>query len=68
MIFNENKPNMIGQFTTVLAAEGINILDMTNKSRGNAAYTVIDPEEDIDQSIIDKLEAIDGVLKVRIIR
>ena len=67
-IFNENKPNMIGQFTAVLAAEGINILDMTNKSRGNAAYTVIDPEEEISQEIIDKLEAIDGVLKVRVIR
>ena len=67
-IFNENKPNMIGQFTAVLAAEGINILDMTNKSRGNAAYTVIDPEEEISQEIVDKLEAIDGVLKVRIIR
>ena len=67
-IFNENKPNMIGQFTAVLAAEGINILDMTNKSRGNAAYTVIDPEEEISQEIIDKLEAINGVLKVRVIR
>ncbi len=67
-IFNENKPNMIGQFTAVLAAQGINILDMSNKSRGNAAYTVIDPEQEISEEIIEKLVEIDGVLKVRVIR
>lgn len=67
-IFNENKPNMIGQFTAVLAAEGINILDMSNKSRGDAAYTVIDPEQEISDKIVEKLAAIDGVLKVRVIR
>ena len=64
-IFNENKPNMIGQFTAVLAAEGINILDMSNKSRGNAAYTVIDPEQEISDEIVEKLSRIDGVLRVR---
>lgn len=67
-IFNENKPNMIGQFTAVLAAEGINILDMSNKSRGNAAYTVIDPEQEISDEIVEKLSRIDGVLRVRRIR
>ena len=68
LIFNENKPNMIGQFTSTLAAAGINILDMSNKSRGDAAYTVIDPEQDIDDAMVEKLAAIDGVLRVRIIR
>ena len=67
-IFNENKPNMICQFTAVLASEGINILDMSNKSRGNAAYTVIDPEEEISDKIVEKLTRIDGVLRVRVIR
>ncbi|MBQ8815512.1 MAG: phosphoglycerate dehydrogenase [Lachnospiraceae bacterium] len=68
LIFNENKPNMIGQFTSALAAEGINILDMSNKSRGNVAYTAIDPEQDITDEMIEKLAAIDGVLRVRVIR
>ena len=68
LIFNENKPNMIGQFTSTLAAVGTNILDMSNKSRGDAAYTVIDPEQDIDDAMVEKLAAIDGVLRVRIIR
>ncbi len=67
-IFNENKPNMIGQFTSALAAAGVNILDMSNKSRGDAAYTVIDPEQDIDDEMVERLAAIDGVLRVRIIR
>ena len=68
LIFNENKPNMIGQFTSSLAAEGINILDMSNKSRGNVAYTAIDPEQDVTDEMIGKLSAIDGVLRVRVIR
>lgn len=67
-IFNENKPNMIGQFTAVLAAEGVNILDMSNKSRGNVAYTVIDPEEEISAAAVEKLTQIDGVLRVRVVR
>lgn len=68
LIFNENKPNMIGQFTSTLAAAGINILDMSNKSRGDVAYTAIDPEQDIDDEMVEKLAAIDGVLRVRVIR
>ena len=68
LIFNENKPNMIGQFTSSLAAEGINILDMSNKSCGDVAYTAIDPEQDVTDEMIGKLSAIDGVLRVRVIR
>ena len=46
----------------------MNISDMTNKSKGNYAYTLIDLETPATEDIIKKLEAIDGVLKVRVVK
>ncbi len=65
-IFNVNKPNMIGQFASVLAEEGVNIPDMQNKSKGEVAYTIMDADQEISQRIVDRLMAIDGVYKVRV--
>ncbi|MBQ9887443.1 MAG: phosphoglycerate dehydrogenase [Lachnospiraceae bacterium] len=67
-IINVNKPNMIGSFASVLASEGINIPDMTNKSRGNVAYTLMDADQEVSQAVVDKLMAIDGVTAVRVIK
>lgn len=67
-IFNKNIPNMIGSFATVLASEGINIPDMVNKSKGEVAYTLMDADQDVPQSCIDKLMKIEGVYKVRVIK
>ena len=64
---NVNKPNMIVQFTSLLSAEGINLPNMANKSRGNAAYTLIDCDSIPDESVIEKLRQIDGVKKIRVI-
>ena len=66
-VFNFNKPNMIGQFASVLADEGINIPAMQNKSRGDVAYTIIDADEMVSQEVVDRLMKIDGVYKVRVI-
>ncbi|MCD7882667.1 MAG: 3-phosphoglycerate dehydrogenase family protein [Lachnospiraceae bacterium] len=66
-IMNVNRPNMIVSFSSLLSSEGINIPNMTNKSRGEAAYTLIDCDTLPDPSIIDKIRAIDGVKKVRVI-
>ena len=62
-----NKPNMIGQFASVLADAGINIPAMQNKSRGDVAYTIIDADEMVSQEVVDRLMDIDGVYKVRVI-
>lgn len=67
-ISNVNKPNMIGSFASVLAAEGINIPDMTNKSRGDVAYTLMDADQEVSEAVIEKLKAIDGVTSVRVIK
>lgn len=64
-INHRNIPNMLTQFTGVFSAENINISNLINKSKGDYAYTVMDIEDSVDAGIADKLQAIDGVLKVR---
>jgi D-3-phosphoglycerate dehydrogenase len=64
-IFHKNIANMITKFTALFGDSNINISDMTNKSKGDFAYTMIDSESaDLDE-ITKKLEAIDGVFRVR---
>lgn len=67
-INHRNIPNMLGQFTSTLAKENINISDMINKSRGQWAYTMIDIETSSTPQLAKKIGEIDGVLKVRIIK
>ena len=67
-IMHRNVPNMIGQFSAILAEDGVNIANMTNKSRNSYAYTIIDVENDITDEIIDDLKKINDVLRVRIIK
>lgn len=67
-VCHKNIPNMLTQFTGVFAAEGINIENMINKSRGDYAYSVFDIEAKATEAVAEKLKAIDGVLKVRIVK
>ena len=64
-IANANVPNMLGQISTALAAAGINIHNMMNKSRGEMAYTLVDTDSAIPLDLIAQLAAIPGVLMVR---
>jgi D-3-phosphoglycerate dehydrogenase len=64
---HRNIPNMVGQITSALAAQHINIANMINKSKGNAAYTMIDIDGDAPGDLIDRLCSIEGVLKCRMI-
>jgi len=66
-VIHENAPNMVGQFTAILAEKNINISEMINKSRNGFAYTVFDLDSDIDQSISDKVRSVEGVIKTRVI-
>jgi len=64
-ITNANVPNMVGQISAVLAAAGINIHNMVNKSKGDMAYTLVDIDSAVTAAVIEQLSAIDGVLAVR---
>ena len=59
---------MIGQITGILAEQGVNISDMTNKSRDKYAYTLLDLENVLESITLQKLNAIKGVLRVRVVR
>ena len=67
-MLHHNIPNMLGQFTALLAGENLNITLMTNKSRKEYAYTMMDVESEVPADLIEKFNAIEGVLKVRMIR
>lgn len=67
-VFHKNIPNMIGQITGAVAADGVNISDMTNKSKGKFAYTLLDLENKIQDATVQKLNAIDGVCRVRVVK
>lgn len=67
-ITHRNIPNMISQLTNVLGSEGVNIADMTNKSKGEYAYTLLDLESTASKEALEALKAIEGVAKVRVIK
>jgi D-3-phosphoglycerate dehydrogenase len=67
-IYHKNIAGMISQFTTVLGEAGVNISDMTNKSKGDYAYTLIDIEADVTDELVDKLNKFDDVIRVRVVR
>jgi D-3-phosphoglycerate dehydrogenase len=64
-IANANVPNMLGQISTAMALAGLNIHNMVNKSRGDMAYTLVDVDSAVADSVLEALRAIDGVLAVR---
>lgn len=64
---HRNIPNMIGQMTTILAANKINIADMLTRHKDSIGYNVIDIEGDLTEAIVDQIRAIDGVKTVRVI-
>ncbi|MDP1929227.1 MAG: phosphoglycerate dehydrogenase [Thiobacillus sp.] len=64
-IANANVPNMVGQISSMLAGAGINIHNMLNKSKGDMAYTLVDIDSAVTDSVLQQLSAIAGVLAVR---
>ena len=67
-VMHENIPNMIGQVTGTLAGQGVNISDMTNKSRDKFAYTLLDLDVVPEEETLKKLRQIKGVIRVRVVK
>lgn len=67
-IAHKNVPNMLSQFTTLFSKDGVNIENMVNKSRGNFAYIILDICSDSTDEVVKELEALDGVIRVRVIK
>ena len=66
-VFHANIPNILSQITTVVGEMGLNIENMINKSKGDNAYTMLDVTGVIADDMVAKLNAIDGIVKVRVI-
>ena len=64
---HQNIPNMVGQITTLLASENINISNMINKSKDKLAYTIIDTDINLPVQALEKLRNINSMLKVRVL-
>jgi D-3-phosphoglycerate dehydrogenase len=67
-IFHKNIANMITKFTAEFGDKGVNISDLMNKSRGEVAYTMLDVESAPTKEIIDALEKVEGVFRVRVVK
>ena len=67
-VFHKNSSGMISKFTTVFGNHGINITDMTNKSRGEWAYTMLDLEQPVSDEVVAELKASEGVVRVRVVK
>jgi D-3-phosphoglycerate dehydrogenase len=65
LVVNRNIPNMVGQITTILAGSGINITDLINHHRENYAYNIIDTEQKIPGAALDRIKAVEGIIRVR---
>ena len=67
-IMHKNVANMITKFTATFGDLGINISNMMNKSKGDYAYTMLDVETAITDDHVKKIESIEGVIRVRVIK
>ncbi len=67
-IIHLNVKDMINKITARISEKNINIDHFTNKSKGDYAYTMIDLDDEIPASIVDELNQIDGVIRIRLIK
>ncbi|NDD66512.1 3-phosphoglycerate dehydrogenase [bacterium] len=67
IITNDNVPNMVGQISSVIASEGLNIIEMVNKSRGDLAYNIVDLAGKPSHSLVDRIVSISGVTMARVL-
>jgi len=67
-ILHKNIPNSLGQFTSTVAKDNLNISDLLNRSKGAYAYTMLDLDDPVSDALVEDLSKIEGVLRVRVIR
>ncbi|MBO5898240.1 MAG: 3-phosphoglycerate dehydrogenase, partial [Clostridia bacterium] len=66
-VLHKNNPDMLAQITAVLSENGLGVAGMTNKAKGDNAYTLVDVTGNVADEIAEKIAAIDGVRKIRVI-
>ncbi len=66
-IIHRNIPNMLASITGLLSKDSVNVANLTNKSKGSYAYTVVDVDQRVGDAVADELRAVEGVLRVRVL-
>lgn len=66
-VIHKNVSGVISQITTIISESGANIENLVNKSKGDLAYTILDADSEVSENAIEKIKAIDGIIKVRVI-
>lgn len=66
-IIHRNIPNIIASISSVLSAKGLNIENMGNRSKGDYAYTIMDSNVNVDETCVEAIRAVEGVISVRTI-
>ena len=66
-ILHKNVPAMLANITTLLARDGVNVENLTNKSKGDYAYTIVDLGEKVDESVITDVKNLPNIIRVRVI-
>ena len=67
-VIHKNQPNMISTITDTISKDGVNIASFEDKNRGDIAYAIIDCDTDVSESVATDITAIDGVIRVRVIK
>ena len=67
-ILHRNVPNLLSQFTSILAQDNVNISDLVNRSKGNYAYTMLDLDHVPNKDAVEKIKQISDVFRVRVIK
>ncbi|MBQ9068389.1 MAG: phosphoglycerate dehydrogenase [Eggerthellaceae bacterium] len=67
-VLHRNIPNMMGQITNVLGKAGANIANMVNASRGDFAYTLIALDAPAEQAVVESIGAVEGTIRVRVLK
>ena len=67
-LFHENVPDMIAQISGAFSSQGVNIENLLDQARGETAYTIVEINGDVPAAVVDKLNAINGVYRVRVIK
>ena len=66
-VIHRNVPAVIAQITTQLSKDGVNVENMTNKSKGEYAYTMVDVGSPVEGRVIDDIRALPGMIRIRAI-
>jgi len=68
VVCNKNVPNMVGQISTIMAEANLNINDMINQSKGDIAYTIVDVDSEIPESVLETIRDLNGIMIARVIQ